>query len=289
MRLPARRGPWVRELWICCSFVAAGELAAQGRIEINQARAFAGAVTPGDAPGFPVSINAPGSYVLTSDLDLSLAPDPQQAQGIAIVASFVTLDLNGFAIRSTNQCTGLLDDCTWPTGGAGVRVVGGAPRGIVVKNGTIRGVGGNGVELSSNVGVRIEDLSIRDVGDAAIAGDPSPLAVSGDALRLARTKIGFVGNAAVRIGRAALFTDDRIERGGFVGAYLAGGSLIARSRIANHQSFGLGCTNPPPPDTGDFAVTDSVFVDNGTGSLQFPPGCVHELGLNRCGSDTTCP
>ena len=42
--------------------------AADGKIEINQAKALAGGVTATDAPGFPVTIDQSGSYLLTSDL-----------------------------------------------------------------------------------------------------------------------------------------------------------------------------------------------------------------------------
>ena len=45
--------------------------ASPGAVEINQARALAGGVTPSDLPGFPVTIDGPGSFVLTGDLDLS--------------------------------------------------------------------------------------------------------------------------------------------------------------------------------------------------------------------------
>ncbi len=43
--------------------------AVDGQIAITQARAMAGGVTPGDAPGFPVTITQPGSYVLSGVSD----------------------------------------------------------------------------------------------------------------------------------------------------------------------------------------------------------------------------
>ena len=42
--------------------------AVDGVIEINQAKALAGGVTPSDTPGFPVSIDTAGSYRLTGNL-----------------------------------------------------------------------------------------------------------------------------------------------------------------------------------------------------------------------------
>ena len=47
-----------------------------GVTEINQAQAQAGDTTPGDGQGFPITISKPGSYRLTSNLDLSGLPDP---------------------------------------------------------------------------------------------------------------------------------------------------------------------------------------------------------------------
>ena len=76
--------------------------AADGRIEINQASAMLGGVTPGDAPGFPISITRPGSYVLTGNLvvtDTSL-------DGFDIRVGMVTLDLNGHELVGPQLCTG---------------------------------------------------------------------------------------------------------------------------------------------------------------------------------------
>ena len=76
--------------------------AGDGVIEINQARALAGGITPADTAGFPVEINAPGSYILTSDLIVSGV----DTIGIQALTSEVTLDLNGFRIVGPVTCTG---------------------------------------------------------------------------------------------------------------------------------------------------------------------------------------
>ncbi|HUU44069.1 MAG TPA: hypothetical protein VMX57_09830, partial [Planctomycetota bacterium] len=73
-----------------------------GRIEINQAAALAGGVVTGDAPGFPVQITLPGSYVLTGDLTVS---DPGTS-AILVSASRVSLDLNGFSVTGGAVCSG---------------------------------------------------------------------------------------------------------------------------------------------------------------------------------------
>ena len=73
-------------------------LAVDGVIEINQTRALAGDVTPGDFGGFPVWITQPGSYRLTGDLI-----PPPGIDGINIQSDNVTLDLNGFGVFGSGE------------------------------------------------------------------------------------------------------------------------------------------------------------------------------------------
>src|SRR5690348_7192989 len=75
--------------------------AADGVILIDQAAALAGSVTPGDAPGFPVTLSQPGSYRLSGNLTV---PDADTT-AIQITADSVTLDLNGFTIAGPGGCT----------------------------------------------------------------------------------------------------------------------------------------------------------------------------------------
>ena len=103
---------------------------------------MAGGVTPGDAPGFPVSINQPGSYVLSSGLTV---PDANTT-AIEINADHVTVDLNGFAILGPTDCSGGTNPCANAGVGSGIH----APAvrfNITVRNGTIQGMGFNGVQL----------------------------------------------------------------------------------------------------------------------------------------------
>jgi hypothetical protein len=106
--------------------VACPVLAVDGVIEINQARAAAGNITPGDAPGFPVSISASGSYRLTSNLN------PSAQDAIDVTASHVTIDLNGFSITAGGG--GLTD---------GISLQG--VTNVTVKNGSILGFTRSGI------------------------------------------------------------------------------------------------------------------------------------------------
>ena len=72
--------------------LAAPALAVDGVLEINQTAVEA-------AGGFPYTINAPGNYVLTSDLTVTT-----DVTALLIVADDVTIDLNGFRIAGNSSC-----------------------------------------------------------------------------------------------------------------------------------------------------------------------------------------
>jgi hypothetical protein len=113
-----------------------------GQIAITQARAMAGGVTPGDAPGFPVTISQPGSYVLSGILTVPNAG----TDGIVIAASHVTIDLNGFAILGPTDCSGGLSPCAGAGTGHGITT----PTdqfNITIRNGTIQGMGFAGIDI----------------------------------------------------------------------------------------------------------------------------------------------
>lgn len=106
-------------------------------ITIDQAKALAGHVTPGDAPGYPVTISQPGSYQLTSNLsvaDVGLA-------GIHIQAEGVTIDLNGFTLSGA-RC----GPARCHIGGGGAGIVGG--RHATVTNGTVTNFADSGVHFT---------------------------------------------------------------------------------------------------------------------------------------------
>jgi hypothetical protein len=69
---------------------------------IDQDLALAGGVTPGDQPGFPVTITRAGSYHLSGNLRVSMP----NVHVVEIAADNVALDLNGFTIQGPgDQCS----------------------------------------------------------------------------------------------------------------------------------------------------------------------------------------
>ena len=136
--------------------------AVDGVVLIDQNRALAGNVTPNDAPGFPVSITQPGSYRLSGNL--TAGPG---ASGIVILASNVTLDLNGFMISGPLQpCPGFV--CVVLSG---VRVpFGAALKSVTVRNGTIAGFGSQLVIAVDATRTLVEDLILNGPAQENIAG-----------------------------------------------------------------------------------------------------------------------
>lgn len=140
--------------------------ASDGVVEINAARARVGGVTSSDTAGVPVTLDTPGSYRLTSDLDSSIGPpsgiiaDPENFTVIEITADDVTLDLGGFTISGPGI----------PGTGDGVRSSG---RNTVVMNGTIDGVGRDGLALGPNA--RVRDVGVANAGRDGIAAGASSL------------------------------------------------------------------------------------------------------------------
>jgi len=103
--------------------------AVDGVVLINQSAALAGNLTPGDAPGFPVTISVSGSYRLSGNLTV---PDANTT-AILITAENVTIDLNGFSILGSTVCSGFPTSCS-PTG-SGHGITGGVVKNISVFNG----------------------------------------------------------------------------------------------------------------------------------------------------------
>jgi parallel beta-helix repeat protein len=163
-----------RILWM--SIVAASFTtlsAADGLTLINPKDVARGAITPGDAPGFPITITQPGSYRLTANLTV---PD-LNTTAVEITADDVTLDLNGFSIMGPNVCT---PDPTTCQSGPGLGVHAGSlqfgivpPNRVRVMNGTVRGMGLHGVRLMGE-GTFVEKiLAYSNGGPGIVVGDGS--------------------------------------------------------------------------------------------------------------------
>lgn len=111
-------------------------------------------MTLGDAALFPVTLDSPGSCVLTSDLVMSSA----SARGIEVTASDVTIDLNGFTVRGLVTCStpGAAQQITCTAGAReGIRAVASLEN-VAVVNGGVQGFGSRCIERRCCGGVATE-------------------------------------------------------------------------------------------------------------------------------------
>ena len=122
---------------------AATAYAVDGVVLINQTAALNGNVTPGDAPGFPVTISVSGSYRLSSNLTV---PDAATT-AIKVLVDDVTIDLNGFSIVGPTVCSA--GSCSPLGQGNGVEAL---TTNVKVFNGNVRGMGFRGVQLTGTLG-----------------------------------------------------------------------------------------------------------------------------------------
>jgi hypothetical protein len=138
------------------ALAASSASAATGIVTITQTKAKNGGVTPGDTPGFPVTISKSGSYQLITNLT---PPSAEGSRGIEITAENVVIDLNGFSVigprtcpdeDAFNNCTPAAEDPTY------VLITGG--RNVTIKNGTVRGSIGTGIGLNAHA--RIENVNV---------------------------------------------------------------------------------------------------------------------------------
>ena len=146
--------------------------AVDGVILIDQNRALAGNVTPGDGPGFPITISVRGSYRLSSNL--TVADANTSAIDIASAAGSVTIDLNGFSIIGPVTCTigqlgnpttcnGAADDPSDIFGpGTGIRSL--VSDTLTVRNGSIVGMGRYALFQTGGANVLIDSVHVRENG-----------------------------------------------------------------------------------------------------------------------------
>lgn len=224
---------------------------------------------PGDAPGYPVEITIPGSYVLTSDLDVSAEPSPTTVSAIFVSAPAVDLDLAGFGLRGPVTCNGQPLVCSAPAGsGVGVGTTA-AALGLHLHDGSISGFGAYGASLQGDaarlerirftnqrstavlvygVGGRLEQLVVNrnggagiflpgaggSVRDCSIADNGGSAVSTGDASNLEQIVATAVpsGSIAVAVG-AGSRVGGSIVTGGSIGISAGDGSLL----LGNFSQF----------------------------------------------------
>lgn len=238
-------------------------IALDGEILITQEKALAGGVTPGDAPGFPVTITTPGSYRLASNLTA-----PAGVNGIHVKGVDATLDLNGFTLSSasvpgTEEAIGIL----------------GEGRGLTVRNGNIRRFLA-GVFSRSTV-TNVDRMRMSD-NSKGVYAEPTVT----QAIRVTNSTIAFNSSTGIECGRTCHIEKNNISRNGGPGVHIRGGAgMVLGNAIISNGGPGILATSARQTR---YVGAGNNSVMNNNGDATQISGPVRPLVPNACGPEQ-CP
>jgi hypothetical protein len=243
-------------------------LAADGVLEIGQTCAVQTGCHAGDAPGFPVTIDQPGSFVLTSDLRVADA----NLDALQIQSDDVSIDLNGFTIVGPVDCTGLGSEVSCQPSGSGRGVDQEQGDRLAVREGRVRGFASDGIRTGSRS--RVEGLVLEANGGSGLNLSTHSIARGVTVHRNALDGIKAGANAVVRESAASSNLDDGIDAGagasvvgnasydnGGDGIEVSSGSLVRDNSAYQNEDDGIetsiGCL-----------ASDNVAYGNGSDGIE---------------------
>ena len=254
-----------------------------GALEINQDCVAVGCFA-GDTAGYPITITAPGSYILTSDL---APPGSTSVNAIAISATPVDIDLNGHTINGGGTCTGTpVTGCTGAAGARGLQFSDPGNGGVYhVHNGTVRG-------FSSDIGIPIFGASDGTVLDHLTVTENSYGALIDGTTSYATTRIRdsqFVRNSqdganTTNNPTALLIENSTAVGNGSAGFGMNAGSIAVGNRLNKNGGVGLACNS-------GCGLGQNTFSNNNGGgaSAQWSVTTLRDMGGNVCLEKATCP
>jgi parallel beta helix pectate lyase-like protein len=224
---------------------------------ITQAKVTAGNFTPGDTPGFPLTISVRGSYKLTSNL---VVPSTNTI-GVHITADNVTLDLNGFGIFGPGGVAAV-------NAGHGIYAV---QSNITISNGSVRGVGGVGIWLAGN-SHRVENVYVTSAGWAGLDVGNNSIVRGSTVILSSSAQFSVV---AVRVGPGSVFTNNVVNSNYAQGIYALHGTILMGNTVRGNSGTGMD-------------LVDAVYSNNViSGNLGTVNGGI-QMGPNICNS-APCP
>jgi len=170
--------------------------------------------TPIQGPG-PVTIAAPGSYYLTSNISVAAGT------AVVITASNVTLDLNGFTIAGNRDNFGV--------------VMGNNSLNVVLRNGTIR----NFAQGLLNAGVTVVSLFNLTITENVngVGFDTSGIGAFIDGCTIVRNQ----QDGILALGSVMVITNSTVAGNGFDGIELSGPAnvVIRGNRVEDNGRSGI--------------------------------------------------
>lgn len=228
-------------------------------VVITQQKALAGGVTPGDTPGFPVTLSRRGAYRVDTDLVV-----PAGAIGIQLRSNYVDLDMNGFTLYGWNSA-GTIRAATY-----GIDSAFGVGK---IRDGFITGFKFDGIRLrdgavagSSNQMV-ISNMTIQSNGRYGIDGFESSYT------RILGSSINANGSTGVWCASFCLIEGNVIGANADHGVGLLSGTVLGNT-IADNGGIGV-VGNSTPAATG---AGNNTLISNGSGQMSG----VIDLEPNAC-------
>jgi len=241
-------------LFAALSLLSAAVHAVDGEIIVTHAKALAGNVTPGDTPGYPVTLSLPGKYKMGGNLT---QPDAN-TKVIEATVSNIDLDLNGFTVSGTNACDysgGVVCAQTSST----VNAIDLRHENSHVGNGAITNVSGTAVKIN---GVA-ENLIITETGEHGIE------VVGGDAGLIRNNTISYTKNWGIVSDANAGIISGNSLRSVNLGINVTARSLVTGNAVISNFAA-LQC------DTGS-AYGSNVLDSANPGSVS---GACTDMGGN---------
>lgn len=240
--------------------LAAPALAADGIREINHTCAIQTGCFPGDTPGYPVSISEAGSYRLTSNLTVDL-----DTNAVYIGTDDVSVDLGGFEIRGPNDCTpgNWTGTCVAAGGGSGLSAFGGLRRGLVVRNGTIRGMGSSGIDTFGSQ-LSASNLFVIDNGANGIR--------AGSGSRIMDVSAEENGAWGISVDAGSVVADCTSARN-ISGIMVGAGSVVRGCTSSQNNGSGIGAA------TG-FSLSNNSIYENGSSGISTFSGATGAVAGN---------
>lgn len=204
---------------------------AQAQALFDHNKALAGNVTPGDAPGYPITLSRPGHYRLTGNLTV-----PLDQTAIEVTAENVTIDLNGFTVAGPATCvrTSAGVSCS----GSGSGVAAGVSMGAytTLRNGTVQGFY-RGVQ--ARTGSVIESVTVRHNANSGV----DTVMSASHFVHLNGVRAVLNGGHGLSVGSRAIVTASAASDNGMFGIFGyqhdVYGTRANGSRVVNNVSGGV--------------------------------------------------
>jgi hypothetical protein len=239
-RKPMFRRPMVANVFAALvAFTAIPAVAMETEVKIDQNKALAGGVTPGDAPGFPITLTQPGRYVLTSNLY-----PPPDTGGIEIKNHDITVDFNGFRLHGLGEATfGIRNpDLSTPWNN------------VSVMNGVIAGFKWEAISSGNGDFWTVENMRVLSNGGGVNVHNWA---------RVQSNTIGF-SDINVFCFEGCLVADNNISNGR-IGINITSGTIV-RNSIINHVLHGISGTSASAG--GAVGYGENTLVGNNQGGAQ---------------------